>query len=130
MKSNFHHPDDRPKMNGLQDSLNTHGYNGGRMPRPKTASHTPIHSGMLSKTKANGFTFGGDASSRADADPANPLGGAPPGRVFKPVEASFGQRSRTSQHDPNTGAVVLATATADPHNLRYGSHQSFKPTKE
>jgi hypothetical protein len=124
MKSNFHHPHDAPKvLSGLQDALGTHGYHGGKLPQPKRAhlNNIPIHSGMLSKTKQNGFTFGGDASSRNDADPGtNPLGGAPRGKTLAPVAPSFGQRSRTSNHDPNSGALVLATATADPHNPRYG----------
>lgn len=91
------HPHAAPKAHsGMQDQQNAHATLG-KTPKVKRAHVTapPVHNGMATRSRDTGaFHFGGDALSQADANPANPLGGAPRAKNLTPPQASFGQRSR------------------------------------
>lgn len=115
----------------------------GKPGKPKGYA-VPPHNGMHTRSRDGGVHLGGDALSRATADPSNPLGGAPRGKVLTPVQPVPGQRSRTSdtlhsgapgqnhaRGKPNVdairglGAAILAEAFAnsapdDPQAHGYG----------
>jgi hypothetical protein len=68
----------------------------GKAPKAKGYS-VPVHNQMHTRSRATGaLHLGGDALSRVDANPSNPLGGAPRGKSLTPVQPVPGQRSRTS----------------------------------
>ena len=66
---------------------------------PKNHHDVPVHGGMNAKSRRTGEHFdgvGGDGLSRFDANPANPLGGAPRGKTLTPVQPVPGMRSRVN----------------------------------
>lgn len=79
--------------------------------KAKVHLDAPVHPGMRTVSRTTGQVHpGGDALSRADADPASPIGGAPRGKMLADVKPVPGQRSRTSPHDPALGKAILAEA--------------------
>lgn len=68
---------------------------------PKNHHDVPVHGGMVTRSRQGTVHQGGDDLSRFTADPANPLGGAPRGKVLTPVQPVSGQRSR--ENDPLHG---------------------------
>lgn len=95
---------------------------------PKAHHDVPVAAGQHTRSRATGlFHQGGDALSRADANPANPLGGAPRGKTLTAPQSVPGQRSRVGEQHAapgvnhargqankpdlkNLGAAVLAEA--------------------
>jgi hypothetical protein len=67
----------------------------GKPPKAKGYNVAP-HSGMHTRSRQGDAFRGGDDLSRATANPSNPLGGPPPGKVLTPVQPVPGQRSRTN----------------------------------
>jgi hypothetical protein len=76
--------------------------------RGKNVNPTPVHGGMISRSRDTGiFHMGADALSRADANPSNPFGAPPAGKVLTPVKATPGMRNRTTSdalHGDQPGA--------------------------
>lgn len=110
------HHEPAPSL-GMKDQ--THAGNLARDGAVKRHAAVPIHSGMVTRSKASDqFHFGGDALSRADSNPANPLTGPSRGKRIDPPKPSFGQRSRHDDalggsqpgdnHRRNVGKGVLA----------------------
>lgn len=74
----------------------------GKPGKPKGYA-VPPHNGMHTRSRDGGVHLGGNALSRATANPANPLGGPPRGKVLAPVQPVPGQRSRVN--DPLHGGA-------------------------
>jgi len=123
---------DAPKIHsGMKDVTSVH-VDLGKPPLPKRAhtQNVPIHSGMVTKSRATGqWHWGADSMGRYDADPASPLGSPPIQKRLTPPMIKPGMKSQQSpqlsedQHFA-LGKSILDSATADPHNPLYGSTPS------
>jgi hypothetical protein len=94
------HPHAAAKVHsGMADVTNVHAAMG-KAPQPKRAHLTtaPLHNGMATRSRHTGQShFGGDALSRADSNPANPLTGpSREKRIDHPPKPVIGQRSRAT----------------------------------
>jgi hypothetical protein len=81
---------------------------------PKRLHPVSIHNAMTERQQAlKGMQHANAVAP--DANPASPLSKIPAGKEFvgKPVPASPGMRSRTSQHSPDLGKFILAEAFAN-----------------
>ena len=98
---------------------------------PKRIHEINVHSGMVTRSKS-GDALGGDHKSALDAVSGNvvvpgavttapgygnagvqsghPFAKPPASKNLKPVQPSFGQRSRTRPHSAELGAAILAEA--------------------
>lgn len=98
---------------------------------PKKVHAIEVHPGMVTRSK-RGDAYGGDHKSAIDAVSGNvvvpgavttspgygnvgvqsghPFAKPPASKNLKPVQPSFGQRSRTKPHSAELGAAILAEA--------------------
>jgi hypothetical protein len=117
------HPHSTPNSAGATDHTNVK-VTLGKQPLPKrvfSESGPPIHGGMAVQTKS-GTAYGGDHRSAVDAltglsvvrdksgkvAAAHPLSTPPVAKNLRPVEHSFGQRSRTLDAATPEGVGVAA----------------------
>jgi hypothetical protein len=86
-----------PVHTGMKEVAQVQGL--GKPPKIKHARFVApaVHDGMTTTSRVTGRQhYGADDLSRADADPASPLGGPPQGKRLSPVRAVPGMRSRVS----------------------------------
>jgi hypothetical protein len=110
-----HDPNVARVHDGMKDQTRT---NIARDGKAKALHPVSVHNAMATRSRDSGQShLGGDALSRADANPGtNPLGGAPRGKRLTPPQPSPGMRSRTSNANMATmqdlGRAILAEAFA------------------